>query len=87
VPIEDGARTYRNALWVVLLRQPANEINRSRDGQRDLECAETAFDRGVRDALGGVGIGQSDDEDGAGFVDCAQCLELGMHACPFGPKM
>ena len=55
----------------------------TRDGQRDLQRAEPAVDRGVRDALCAVRIRQPNDEDGTGLFDRAQGPKLGEHACPF----
>jgi hypothetical protein len=41
-----------------------DEIDGSRNGQRDFQRAEPTFDRGVRNGFCGVGIRQPNDEDG-----------------------
>jgi hypothetical protein len=56
-----------------------NEIDRSWDGQRDLQRAEPAFDGGVRDALRGIRILQRNDEEGTRLVDRPQRPQLGEH--------
>ena len=71
VAIEHGPRSHRDALRRVLRGQSVDEVDGSRDGQRDLQRAEPAFDRGVRDALRGVRVRQPNDEDGTGLFDRA----------------
>ena len=63
-----------------------DEINGARNGQRDLQRAEPAFDRGVRDGLRSVRIREPNDEDDTGFFDPAQRRKLGEHASPFCSK-
>ncbi len=79
VAIEHRPGPHRDALGGVLRGQSMNKIDSSRNGQRDLQRAEPALDRGVRDALRDVGIRQPNDQDGTGLVDRPQRPQLGEH--------
>ena len=80
--VEDGSRSHGDTVRCVPGSQPSDELDGPGDGERDLQGAEPALDRRVRDAFRAVRVGQPDDEHSARLVDRAQGRELGEHRFP-----